>query len=182
MLRFQDRGDVAAFDELFRRHKDAFVSFLANLAGDRVVAEDVSQQVWLKLIDVAHRGGYQRRARFRTYLYTIGRNTFLDEYRRKHANTRSDPLDERDYVDGDEAATAEGGALALRRRDVLARALSGLPVEQREVLALWAAGHSIETMTEVTGAPRDTVLSRRKYGLRKLRAALVEAGIEQGDL
>lgn len=182
MLRFQDRGDLPAFDELFRRHKDAFVAFLANLAGDRAIAEDVSQQVWLKLIDVARRGAYQRRARFRTYLYTIGRNAFLDEYRRKHANTRSDPLIEAEHVDGDDAATAEGGALALVRSDVLARALSGLPLEQREVLALWAAGHSIETMAEVTGAPRDTVLSRRKYGLRKLRAALGAAGIEQGDL
>ena len=47
MLRFQQSGDLQAFERLFRRHKDAFVTFLARLSGNLAIAEDVSQQLCL---------------------------------------------------------------------------------------------------------------------------------------
>lgn len=185
MLRFQEDGDYSAFEELFRRHKDAFVAFLTRLSGERMVAEDVSQQVWLKLIDVARSGGYSAGARFRTYLYTLGRNRYIDEHHRKHAASRTERWDEEDTAD---AAAGRGRADLPdeAQREALGSALDAalrkLPLEQREVIALWSNGASIELMTSVTGAPRETVLSRRKYALRKLRRSLTQAGIVSSDL
>lgn len=182
MRSFQEEGNLDAFRLLFERHKDGFVTFLAGLAGSREAAEDLSQQVWLKLIDVARRGDYRETARFRTYLYTLGRNLYIDEFRRKHASTRTDPLGDRPLEDAD--ANADPGRRAARdeRRSILAQAMADLPLEQREVIALWAAGTSTEAMASITGAPPDTVLSRKKYALDKLRKALSAAGIERGEL
>ena len=53
MLSFQQEGDLAAFEELFRRHKDMLLRFLIRLSANHAIAEDVSQQAWLKAIDVA---------------------------------------------------------------------------------------------------------------------------------
>ena len=182
MLLFQEQGSMNAFGELFRRHKDAFADFLTRLAGNRTIGEDVSQQAWLKLIEVAREGRYSNKARFRTYLYTIGRNVYIDEYQRKHANTRTDALGETAVADGNPTAAPHSGVVQNERRRMLELALLSLPFEQREVLALWATGTSIATMAEVTGAPRDTVLSRKKYGIMRLRTALADAGIDQDAL
>jgi DNA-directed RNA polymerase specialized sigma24 family protein len=53
-------------------------------------------------------------------------------------------------------------------------ALAQLPVQQRDTLRLWMAGCSIEAMAARTRAPRDTVLSRKKYAMRRLRVTLAE--------
>src|SRR3954452_11431872 len=91
MFRFQRDHDYAAFEELFSRHKDVLLRFLARLLGDIAAAHDASQQTWLKVIEVARRQDYlaQSDARFRTWLLTLARNHVIDEYQRKFAVTRT---------------------------------------------------------------------------------------------
>jgi RNA polymerase sigma-70 factor, ECF subfamily len=178
MLRFQEEGDYAAFEALYRRHKDALFAFLMSLAGNRAIAEDVSQHAWLRLIDVARRGAYAARAgvAFQTYLFTLARNHFVDQYRRKFDAVRTDSLeeaqlDERLHDDSEAAdlvTRLDARQLAVQLRE----ALKALPFEQREVVTLWASGFDLEAMAELTGAPPDTVLSRKKYALGRLRHAL----------
>lgn len=177
MTRFQQQGDLAAFEELFRRHQQALLAFAGRIAGDWSVAEDVSQQTWLKVIDAARAGAFaaQAGAAFRTWLCTLARNHYIDQYQRKAAIVRTvelpaelpEPVGE---GSDDPLITLEAKELAAR----LDRALRDLPFEQREVIALWAAGMEIEAMQTLIGAPRDTILSRKKYALAKLRASLVE--------
>jgi len=50
------------------------------------------------------------------------------------------------------------------------------------VVLLWAQGHELTAIAAVTGAPWETVVSRKKYALTKLRATLARAGVTQGDL
>jgi RNA polymerase sigma-70 factor (ECF subfamily) len=176
MTRFQRQGDLAAFETLFRRHRAALLAFACRLAGDGTVAEDVSQQTWLKVIDAARRGAYgaQSDATFRTWLCTLARNHYIDQYQRSAAATRSGELPE-DFPDR-EADEREDPLAAMEARELGARldaALRELPFEQREVIALWAAGMEIEAMQRLIGAPRDTILSRKKYALAKLRASVV---------
>lgn len=175
MTRFQRQGDLAAFEELYARHKQALLAFACRLSGDRTVAEDVSQQTWLKLIDAARSGAFARQAgaSFRTWLCTLARNHYIDHYQRKAAAVRNVELPDElpEAVAGRDPDPLE----ALEARELgerLHRALRELPFEQREVIALWAAGMEIEMMQTLIGAPRDTILSRKKYALAKLRTSL----------
>ena len=72
----------------------ALLRFLTRLSRNRTVAEDVAQQTWLKVIDVARQGAFAAASdvAFRTWLCTLARNHFIDEYRRKFAASRSVPL------------------------------------------------------------------------------------------
>jgi RNA polymerase sigma factor (sigma-70 family) len=181
MLAFQTERDYSAFEALFHRHKDMLLRFLARLSGNTTVAEDVSQQTWLKVIDVARRGAYAKRGdvAFRTWLCTLARNYFVDEFQRKFAATRSEPLpDDLEDLPDNAADPLE----ALDRREAAKRldvALRQLPFEQREVIALWAADVSVDAIAAMIGAPRDTILSRRKYALAKLRLALAAPSVEE---
>jgi RNA polymerase sigma-70 factor (ECF subfamily) len=190
MFRFQRDHDYSAFEELFGRHKDVLLRFLARLLGDITAAHDASQQTWLKVIEVARRQDYlaQTDARFRTWLLTLARNHAIDEYQRKFAASRTisltDELREKSLngpIAGQQAPIDpldDANRLQISRR--LSDAIQDLPLEQREVIALWIAEVEPATIAEITGAPRDTVLSRKKYALAKLRGALSDLQLE-GD-
>lgn len=180
MLRFQQNGDYAAFESLFRRHKDGFVTFLTRMSGNVTIAEDISQLVWLKLIDVAKEARYSAKAGFRTYLYTLGRNRYIDAYHRKFDETRTESLDETTHAGNPGPVEREQPEMILasdERTRIVNRAIASLPMEQRDVVAMWASGIGFDLIGKITSAPRDTVISRKKYGIKKMRAALEEAGI-----
>lgn len=178
MLRFQRDRDYAAFEQLFRRHKDPLLRFVLRLAANHAIAEDVSQRTWLKVIDMARRGIYAERpgVAFRTWLCTLARNDFIDEYKRKFAATRTVPLPEDLHEAGaQDHDPAPDPADVLHQQEMsrhLNEAMAALPFEQREVVAMWATGFELDAIVAITGAPRDTVLSRKKYAIAKLRAAL----------
>jgi RNA polymerase sigma factor (sigma-70 family) len=178
MLTFQRERNYAAFEELFRRHKDALLAFLIQLTGGRAVADDVSQQAWLKVIESARLGSYSDRpgVAFRTWLYTLARNHFIDEYKRKFAVSRTVSLAAfPDAVDSESLASVPDPA-ELADQDQFAahvqRALRTLPFEQREVIAFWAAGMELDEIALIVRAPRDTVLSRKKYAIAKMRTLM----------
>jgi RNA polymerase sigma-70 factor (ECF subfamily) len=188
MLIFQSERNYAAFEELFHRHKDALLAFLIRLTGALAVAEDVSQQSWLKVIESARQGGYSERAgvSFRTWLCTLARNHFVDEYKRKFVASRTVPLPEFPHGAGDAQWTsnAPDPAELLDQQLVAARvqqALLYLPFEQREVIAFWAAGVELAEIVSIVRAPRDTVLSRKKYAIAKLRTLLQSLDPERCD-
>ena len=93
MLRFSATRDTA-LARLFERNRGVLLRFLTRLSRNRTVAEDVAQQTWLKVIDVAHQGAFAATSgvAFRTWLCTLARNHFIDEYRRKFIASRSVPL------------------------------------------------------------------------------------------
>lgn len=181
MQRFQEAGDYNAFETLFQRHKRGLLSFVIRLSGDRTIAEDVSQHTWLKLIDGARQRSYAPRsgATFQTWLYTLARNRFVDEYVRRHEVSRMSAEGDvyaRGAETPDERTSPESDVQRGQMKELVEAAVRELPFEQREVIALWAAGTDIETMARITGAPRDTVLSRKKYAIARLRRLLTVRG------
>jgi hypothetical protein len=174
MLRFQRDGDRTALERLFERNRGALLRFLTRLSRNHAVAEDVAQQTWLKVIDVANQGAFAAASgvAFRTWLCTLARNHFIDEYRRKFAAARSVPL-----------PADLGAALAAAHRvapDPAAR--RGRPVEPRGVGAFGAVGMRSGASGAPTDAPRDTVLSRKKYALAKLRVMLHERATHEAPV
>ena len=178
MLRFQQEGDRSALAHLVERNGGALLRFLIRLSRNRTIAEDVAQQTWLKVIDVARQGTFAAASgvAFRTWLCTLARNHFIDEYQRKFAVVRTVPLPAdlcTVLAEAHRLVPDPAEPLDARQRTVrLRKALQRLPFEQRQVVALWAEGMRIGAIAALTAAPRDTVLSRKKYALAKLRVLM----------
>jgi RNA polymerase sigma-70 factor (ECF subfamily) len=173
MLRFQ-AGEARAFEVLVSRHRTPVFSFLLRLTGDRGRAEDLCQEVLLKVVKASER--WEERARFRTWLYAIARNLAVDEARRAVLR-RVDPLDDGPGVAAS-GADPEAATAAALLRPKLEAALAALPAEQREVFLLREhAGLRFAEIAEVTRTPENTVKSRMRYALEGLRARLVALGV-----
>ncbi len=170
MLRYRD-GDTQAFEVLYRRHNDALYRYLLRLSLNRDVAEDVFQEVWSKIIKARHR--YRPTAQFRTFLFRVAHNCFIDYLRRNSRHTQTSAMDPDSRPDpGVEPDQAAEKSLARRR---LEAALETLPVEQRDAFLLHEeAGLSIDVIADISGVNRETVKSRLRYASNKLKAALIE--------
>ncbi len=162
MLAYQ-RGDTSAFERLYRRHKDAIVTFLFRQCGDTGVAEEIAQETWMALIDAAPR--YQPEATFRTWLFRIGRNKLIDHWRRQAVRPEV-----RDAVAGE--VTAPDRAEQSAREQQLLRAIGQLPAEQRDALLLFEQGFSLRDIAHITAVAEETVKSRLRYGRKQLRHRL----------
>jgi RNA polymerase sigma-70 factor (ECF subfamily) len=181
MLAFRD-GDAAAFEELVSRHKRGLYNFLLRSVHHRARAEELLQEVFLRVIRAKDR--YQRTARFTTWIYTIARNLCVDESRRQKFR-RTLPLESKrrgrggdpglsilDVTEAKQVSTdvaSEGPKIRQR----VAAAIDNLPEDQREVFVMRQfGGLSFKQIGEAVGAPENTVKSRMRYALEKLRGDL----------
>lgn len=175
MLRYGSDGDVAAFETLYRRHKDALYRYLLRLANNRDTAADLFQEVWARIIKARRR--YRASAKFSTYLYRVAHNTFIDHLRR-NKRYGSGPGDDPDRRPGTGESPDELTERALARERLL-EALESLPFEQRDAFLLHEEGGlGLDDIAAVTGVPRETAKSRLRYAVAKLRTALQDPAIE----
>jgi len=159
------QGDAGAFERLLRRHRRPLYTFLVRMLGDRAKAEDLAQESFLRIVKGA--AGWEHRARFQTWLYTIARNLCVGE--------EGPPVVETVAAD---TAGPDRGAENARMRPLLQEALLALPVEQREVFVLREqAGVPFKEIAELLGVNENTVKSRMRYALQGLRKSLAERGI-----
>jgi RNA polymerase sigma-70 factor (ECF subfamily) len=160
MLAFQ-RGDGAAFRALFERHARAMVSFCNHFVRSPARAEELAQDVFVKLHESAER--YRPAARFKTFLYRIASNHCLNELRRgEHAARRAaeedGPLDPDLLPSG--AAGPEEAARAAALERAVGELLARLPERQRAALVLCRfEGLSYEEIAEVLGTSVSAVKS-----------------------
>jgi RNA polymerase sigma-70 factor (ECF subfamily) len=170
MLRYRD-GDVAAFEALYRRHKDSVYRYLLRMSRDEQVAEDVVQDAWSKIIRA--RDQYRPTARFSTYLFRVAHNCFIDYVRRNRRHEHGEELDaDSTPASGDAPETETERLLARERLDI---ALRQLPDEQRDVFLLREeAGLSLDEIALVTNTNRETAKSRLRYAIGKLRIAIAD--------
>jgi RNA polymerase sigma factor (sigma-70 family) len=166
------RGDAAAFETLYGRHKGPVFRFVLRSVKGNAEAEEIFQDVWMRAIEA--RGRYQPKAKFTTWLYTIAHNRLVDHWRAKGLTLVS--------VDGDgddEAETqlpagpsAEPQRRAEGRQTVrrLLDAIASLPAVQREAFLLHEeSGLSVAEIAAVSGVNEETAKSRIRYAMNKLR-------------
>ena len=72
-------GDAGSFETLYRRHRGPLYRFLLRQVSDAATAEELFQDVWMRVID--SRGRYQARAKFSSWVYAIAHNRLMDFYR-----------------------------------------------------------------------------------------------------
>lgn len=164
-------GDVPAFQTLYSRHRGPLFRHIARQVRDTALAEELFQDVWQRVITARDR--YRPDAKFGTWLYQIAHNRVTDHWRAKQHRPEAPP-------DADEMAarvpdpeTPERQLSAFEERRRLQLALEELPEDQREVVLLRLEQElSLEEIGEITGVGRETVKSRLRYAMDKLRARL----------
>ena len=172
------QGDSQAFETLLARYRAPLFTFLLRSARDRGRAEELYQDVWIKVIERCDE--FRGDAKFSTWLYAIARNLSIDHQRkmkfRAHASldaiqpTSGQPMGERVASPGPSTAQLALGGLVRER---IARAVEGLPEEQREVFLLrQLQGLAFKEIAEVVGVPANTVKSRMRYALERLQHTL----------
>lgn len=164
-------GDASAFEQLYGRHRLKLYRYLLRQLRDNALADELFQDVWQRVI--AARAGWKPDAGFATWLYTIAHHRLGDHWRSlKYRPPAPADADERLARLAD-ADTPERALSEFERRRQLQLALDGLPEEQREVLLLRLEQElTLDEIGEVTGVGRETVKSRLRYAMDKLRARL----------
>ena len=173
------RGEAAAFDALYARHRNGVYRYLLRHCNSAGTADELFQDVWMNVI--RSRGTYAPTARFATWLYTLAHHRIVDHWR----STGQAKLVS---TDADESASAEILALAASPGDQpdmraftgqirhrLNAALAALPPAQRDAFLLQhESGLSLAEIGALTGVGMETAKSRVRYAAARLRAALIE--------
>jgi RNA polymerase sigma-70 factor (ECF subfamily) len=171
------RGDMRAFESLYARHRGALYRYLMRQARDGEIANDLFQEVWSRVI--VNRVRYEPRAKFRTFLFTLAHNCFIDHCRRTKARPAGMGVEDADAADLLPAGEETRPDAALERDESAQRyraALASLPAEQRDVYLLHEESDlSLEDIARVTGVGAETAKSRLRYAVGKLKAALSAA-------
>ena len=164
-------GDGAAFEQLYGRHRTRLYRYLLRQLRDAALADEFFQDVWQKVI--AARAGWTPDAPFGTWLYRIAHNRLGDHWRAaKYRPPAPEDADERAARIPD-PDTPERQLSEFEQRRRLQLALDALPPEQREVVVMRLEQElTLEEIGAITGVGRETVKSRLRYAMDKLRAGL----------
>ena len=171
------RGEMRAFESLYSRHRTALYRYLVRQARDTETAHDLFQEVWSRVI--VNRARYEPRAKFRTFLFTLAHNCFIDHCRRMKSRPAGMGIEDADAADLLATGHDALPEAALERNESTQRyraALAQLPQEQRDVYLLHEESDlSLEEIARVTGVGAETAKSRLRYAVGKLKAALAVA-------
>ena len=183
LIRAFRTGDGSAMEALFGRYRRAVFGWLLRMSQDEGEAEDLHQEVWLKII----RGidGYSSGS-FRAWLWRVVRNAAADRARKHVAEPILDaPLEEGadaaafvDQVPDDTVVSALTRLEETERRAAVREAVDGLSRRLKEVVLLRVNGElKFQEIADILGLPIGTVLGRMNLALAKLRQALSQKGV-----
>ncbi len=166
-------GDMEAFSQLYARHRTPLYRFLLRQLRNGALADELFQDIWQRV--VTHRAEWKPDAPFTGWLYRIAHNRLNDHWRaQKHRPPAPGDAEERVARISDHD-TPERVLSEFEQRRRLQLALSELPEDQRTVLLLRLEQElTLEEIGEATGVGRETVKSRLRYAMDKLRARLNE--------
>jgi len=176
-------GDERAFRVLLDRHGGSVLGYLTRFLGDREMATDLTQDVFLKVVTAA--GDFRGESSFRTFLFRIVRNLCIDALRSRNRRpeARAKSLDGPAGKDGDDRTLGEvvsGHAMTGAQRTLsgeLSKALESglvrLTDEQREVFLMREVeGLRFPEIAGILGLNENTVKSRMLHAVRSLRQSL----------
>ncbi|OQZ07215.1 MAG: hypothetical protein B6D36_01000 [Planctomycetes bacterium UTPLA1] len=185
------RGDTSCLDRLIESYADRLYGFLYRMTGSRHDAEDLMQEVFIRLVRTI--SAYQHDGRFEAWFFRIAANLARDRLRRicrgpKFLSVAADPDDDERGGGsggiariGSEAEPVDAALERAEEMDALGAAMLKLPDAEREVVMLRHFSQmSFREIAESTGVPLGTALARGHRGLGKLRA-IMTAGQSDAD-
>ena len=172
-------GEDQALAELYDRYERALVNYFFKMCYDRNLAEDLTHDTFVKIM--RHRLKYQPKAAFRTFLYTVARNLWIDAYRSRKAAPRTVSTEKQITEDGgtllDLLPSVEEGVIKRLSDAEAARcvreALEDLPEGQRAVFVMAEfQGLKYREIADILDVPEGTVKSRMHAAVKRLRGTL----------
>lgn len=176
---FKD-GDATALETLVLRHKDKLYTSIFLLVKDKYLAEDLFQEVFIRVIDTIRGNRYTEEGKFLPWAMRIAHNLCVDHFRRVKRTPTIKTSDNHDIFEvlnfSDD--NAEQKMMKNQSYDRIRRMLDLLPEEQREVIVLrHYADLSFKEIAGLTNCSINTALGRMRYGLINMRKMMMEKQI-----
>ncbi len=166
-------GDNKAFDELLRRYKNKVFSSVYNMINDRLAAEDVFQDIFIRIIVGLRENRYTSKGYFNFLVATITRNAIID-YHRKNKILLADVNEDNDLctLKGQDVIDIckEESIVNKQTLDNAVKLMNHLPETQREVVYMkFFENKSFKEIAEQTNVSINTSLGRMRYALINMR-------------
>src|SRR5678815_4966547 len=173
-------GNVNALEVLVLRHKDKLYTSIFFLVKDKYLAEDIFQDVFIRIIDTIRSGRYTEEGKFLPWAMRIAHNLCVDHFRKVKRTPAIKTSDDRDIFEVINF-TEEGADEKMMKRqshEKVRQMLDLLPEDQREVIILrHYADLSFKEIASLTNCSINTALGRMRYGLINLRKMLTQKKI-----
>ncbi|MCE2788562.1 MAG: sigma-70 family RNA polymerase sigma factor [Saprospiraceae bacterium] len=171
-------GNQQAFETLLRRHKDRIFTSIFMFVKDTELAEDIFQDVFIKIIDTLRKDKYNNEGKFIQWALRIAYNMCVDHFRKsKRMNmvNGSDSFDVFQVIECPESHK-ENAMILQQDHHRLRQMIDQLPPEQREVVILrHYADMSFKEIAQMTRVSINTSLGRMRYALMNLRKMMADA-------
>lgn len=172
MLRYGAKGDEASLAALFDLHNHKLFYFLKMLS-DSALAEDICQRTWIKVIESRHL--FKSGDNFQAWLFTIGRRTLIDEFRKnaklEYNNDAVEAFSLAELVKHAQSSVEDDVQKGLEK-DWFKACLQQLPYKQKEALTLQFEGFGLSEIAAICGAEKETVKTRIRYAKDSLKTML----------
>jgi RNA polymerase sigma-70 factor (ECF subfamily) len=176
---FQE-GNLNAIEVLVIRHKDKLYTSILFLVKDKYLAEDIFQDVLIKIIDTIRGGRYTEEGKFLPWAMRIAHNLCVDHFRKVKRTPTIKTSDDRDIFEVINF-TEDGADVKMMKRqshEKVRLMLDLLPEDQREVIILrHYADLSFKEIASLTNCSINTALGRMRYGLINLRKIMTQKKI-----
>ena len=166
------KGDEKALSALITKHEQRIFSYILSKIQNRDLANDVFQDVFVKIIKTFRSGRYNEEGKFLNWALRISHNLVIDHFRKQKRIPTISPNDDFDIftIVKDSSEDVETGMIREQIEKDLHRLILQLPPEQLEVLKLrHFSGLSFKDIAEQTDVSINTALGRMRYALINLR-------------
>ena len=180
LIRLFTDGDLDALETLVLRHKDKLYTSILFLVKDKYLAEDIFQDVFIRIIDTMRSGRYTEEGKFLPWAMRIAHNLCVDHFRKVKRTPTIRNSEDKDIFEVLNFTDDSAETTIIKRQsyDRVREMLERLPEDQREVIILrHYADMSFKEIASVTNCSINTALGRMRYGLINLRKLMVQKQI-----
>lgn len=181
LLERYQQGNREAISQLLERHHRRVRDYVRMMVKDNDVADDLLQEVLIKVVKVIDEGRYTDKGRFLPWLMRIARNRVLDYFRaQKQTRTITEAGAGYDILGTTNFAeqSVEYGIISDQTAAEVRALVEMLPEEQREVVKMrYFEGKSFKEIAEHTDVSINTALGRMRYALINIRRMIKEKNL-----
>ena len=180
IVRMYIDGDSNALSTLVTRYKDKIFTSIYLLVKDKYLAEDIFQDVFIRVIDTLKGGRYTDEGKFLPWAMRIAHNLCVDHFRKVKRTPTIKTSDDRDIFEvlNFSESGVDTRIMAEQTSDKVRKLIDLLPEDQREVIILrHYAELSFKEIAQLTNCSINTALGRMRYGLLNMRKMMTEKQI-----